>query len=120
MTRQKKNKGNYEMFWSRNNDEIHKKIDELVRDIKEYYKDSDNRLDNIEKILVAQEINLKDHMRRSDHLEQIVEQNNKKTEDAIAPMKKHINMVEGVFKFLGISGIVVSMFGGIAKLFGLI
>jgi len=108
------------VFWSKNSKDIEDKIDKIADTIEKNDKETDVRLDNIEKVLITQEMNLKEHMRRSDHLENIVESMQVKREAEIAPIKKHINMVEGVFKFLGILGIVVSILGGIAKLIGFI
>lgn len=77
----------------------------------------DKRLDNIEKVLIAQEINLKDHMRRSDQLEALMDNLQEKE---LKPLQKHVNMVEGVFKFLGLIALGVTIISGLAKLFGIV
>ena len=78
---------------------------------------SDLRLDNIEKVLIAQEINLKEHMKRSDNLEKMVDNINNKE---LKPLRRHVSQVEGALKLLGTLGILVSIIGGIAKVFGII
>lgn len=77
----------------------------------------DKRLDNIEKVMIAQEINLKDHMRRSDHLEGLLDTIQEKE---LKPLHKHVAMVEGAFKFMGVVALFVTIASGIAKLFGVI
>jgi len=77
----------------------------------------DRRLDNIEKVMIAQEINLRDHMRRSDQLEQLM---NTMQERDLKPLHRHVTMVEGVFKFLGLVALVLTIISGAASLFGLV
>ena len=96
---------------------VEQMIIKLTEKVDTQYGDLDKRLDNIEKVMIAQEINLKDHMRRSDHLESIVEV---MKEEDIKPLNKHVHMVEGVFKFLGLVSLLVGILGGLAKLFSLI
>lgn len=81
------------------------------------YEDLDKRLDNIEKVMIGHDISLKEHMKRSDHLEEIVEII-KDTE--LKPLQKHVSMVEGIVKFVGILSLIVGILTGIASLFGLI
>lgn len=100
--------------------EIRDKIEEISKTIQRHDKDNDKRLDDIEKVLLVQETNLRQHMSRSEHLEELVEAMKEKSEQDLGPIKKHINMVEGAFKFMGLLGLIVSVVGGIAKLFGLI
>lgn len=90
---------------------------ELTKNSQNQYNDLDKRLDNIEKVMIAQEINLKTHMARSEHLETIVESIQEKD---LKQLNKHVALVEGAFKLLGILSIVISILTGIAKLFHLI
>ena len=106
--------------WAKYFRELNARFDKFEDRFSQQDKDVDNRLDNIEKVLIAQEMNLQEHMKRSDHLEDLVEEMQKKNDAAVAPLKKHINMVEGVFKFIGLMGILVSILGGLAKLFNMI
>lgn len=115
------------MFWDKPAKSLQDRIARLASKMEENHKETDFRLDNIEKVLIAQEINLKEHMRRSDHLEEIAEALKERQDvdreartTELQPIQKHINMVEGAFKFLGLVGIIVSILGGIAKLFGVI
>ena len=92
-------------------------IDDLTKKVDQQYKDVDLRLDNIEKVLIMQEFNLKDHMKRSDNLESLVEHIR---EEDLKPVQKHVIMIEGIFKFLGALSLVLTVLTGIAKLFHLV
>ena len=89
----------------------------LIEKIEKQHESVDKRLDNIEKVMLFQEINLKNHMKRSDSLEEIV---NKIKEEDLKPLEKHVNMIEGIFKFLGLLALVLTIAGGITSLFHLI
>lgn len=108
------------MIWGKTSKELSDKIEELAKRFEAHDKENDRRLDNIEKVLIAQEMNLQTHMKRSDHLEQIVETLKTKQDKDIKPIQRHIAMVEGAFKLLGVLGLLVSILGGLAKLLGLI
>lgn len=92
-------------------------LENVSQKVDEQHKEVDLRLDNIEKVMIAQEINLKNHMQRSDHLETIV---NSLKKDELQPIQRHIAMVEGVVKFIGVLSLLVGIIGGLVKLFGLI
>ena len=81
------------------------------------YQELDRRLDNIEKVMLIQELNLKDHMKRSDHLESILDSIQK---NDLTPLHKHVNMIEGALKLLGILSILVGIATGILSLFGVV
>jgi hypothetical protein len=102
---------------SKNKPNVESLILNLSEKVDSQYGDLDKRLDNIEKVMIAQEINLKDHMKRSDHLEELV-QTIQDTE--LKPLHKHVAQVEGVFKFLGLIALLITIASGIVKLFGLI
>jgi len=104
------------MFW-KSIDQLANQIQQLNSKIDTHSKDTDRRLDNIEKVLIIQEQNLKDHMKRSDHLEEIVQQ--MKDQD-ISQLRRHVNMVEGALKFIGLLGVLVSIVGGVFKIIGVI
>ena len=99
---------------------LHQKLDTLLKEHRETAKEMDTRLDNLEKVTLLQEANLKAHMKRSDHLEQIVNIESEKREKAEKKMEKHVNMVEGAFKLVGLISLVVTIIGGVAKMFGVI
>lgn len=103
------------MFWGYK--EILAEIDSLRDRIEKNHEETDYRLDNIEKVMLIQENNLEKHMQRSEHLENIVETLQQKD---LKPIMKHVAMVEGALKLLGILGILVSIFGAVIKLFGII
>lgn len=97
--------------------DLTKKINDIDRKIDKHSIDSDKRLDKIEKVLVAQEVNLKEHMRRSDNLEKLI---NIINENEIKPLRKHVSMVEGALKLLGVLSILASLFGAVARYFNVI
>ena len=97
------------MFW--------KKIDKIERILEESIKETDKRLDRIEKVMIIQESNLDKHMERSSHLESIIE---KMEETDLRPLRRHVSMVEGGLKLLGILGLIITMLGGVIKLLSLI
>lgn len=80
------------------------------------YQDLDSRLDSIEKVLIKQELNLAIHIKRSDNLEALVQHIQEKD---LKPMARHISMVEGGFKLIGLVALIVGIIGGIIKIFGL-
>lgn len=71
--------------------QLEKKLDAFIQQCNE-------RLDNIEQVLIKQEINLSTHMKRSEHLENIMEH---LQQNELNPIKKHIHMVEGGLKMIG-------------------
>lgn len=75
-------------------DKLEKKLDKV-----------EDRLDTMDKTLVKQEENLKEHMRRTDLLEKDMQ-----------PVKKHVAMVHGAFKLIGLIGTLIAIAVGIAKL----
>lgn len=106
------------MFWDKKS--IQKKLEEIDKKMDNHDKANDVRLDKIEKVLIVQEANLKEHMRRSDHLEEIVENEKIKISQELEPIKKHVNQLNGAFKLIGLLGVFVSVVGGILKIMGII
>lgn len=86
-------------------DKLEKKLDKV-----------ENRLDTMDKTLVKQEANLEAHMKRSDLLES--SQNDLK--DAVKPILKIYTAVWGICKVTVGVGFIVSIIGGILKIFGLL
>lgn len=92
-------------------------LEQLTQKVDTQHKEIDLRLDNIEKVMIAQEINLKIHIKRSDQLEDLV---NTIREQELKPLHRHVAQVEGVFKFIGIVSLLTGIIGGLAKLFAFI
>ena len=65
----------------------------------------DDRIDKVDVTLAKQHESLKEHMRRSDALE-----------SQMKPVQKHVVMVEGIVKFIGLIGIIIGIASGIAAL----
>lgn len=102
------------MFGIKSVNDVLKKIHQMNEKMNDHAKDTDKRLDNIEKVLLAQEINLKEHMKRSDNLEEMVKIIQEKE---LKPLSKHVSMVEGGLKLIGILGIIATIIGTIVKVF---
>lgn len=81
-------------------DRIHSTL-ETIRD----------RLSDMNITIAKQEENLKEHMRRTDQNENMI----KSLETSIEPIKKHVSMVEGALKLVGlvasIAAIATSFYG---------
>lgn len=78
----------------------------------------DDKLDNVDKTLVKQEINLQEHMRRSDLLEKKQEEIEQEIKEDLIPINNHINQVKGITKFVIIGGpIIATIFGVLYKYF---
>jgi len=97
--------------------EILQQIKDINTKIDKHSDDTDARLDNIEKVMIAQEINLQEHMKRSEHLEEML---NHVKDNELKPLTKHAAMVEGALKLVGVLGIIVGIAGTVAKIFGMI
>lgn len=69
----------------------------------------DGRLNSMDKTLVKQEENLKEHIRRTEILE-----------NELKPIKKHVSHIEGGLKLLGALATIAGLLSGLAKLFGII
>ena len=73
----------------------------------------DNRLDEIEKTLVAQHESIKHHIYRTTISEKRLE----RIEEEMKPVKKHVAHVEGALKFMGILSILLSVIFGFYRFF---
>lgn len=72
----------------------------------------DSRLDSIDKTLVKQEVNLDNHIKRTD----LLEKHTDKLFRELEPIKKHVNHVEGGMKLLGLLSLVIGVVAGIIAL----
>ena len=73
----------------------------------------DGRLSSIDVTLAKQEVNLQEHMRRTQLNEQAIE----KITENLVPINKHVGHVEGAFKVLGMIATAAGVIVGIAKIF---
>lgn len=83
----------------------------------------DSRLDSVDKTLVKQELNLNEHMRRTEIAEQNLMHLSQKTEAEIAqirhdsePLKKHVAYMEGALKGIGILATIASFAAAVIKI----
>jgi uncharacterized protein YoxC len=70
----------------------------------------DEKLDDVDRTLIKQEENLREHMRRTELLESQHEMLRSEIHTELTPIKSHINQVKGISKFLAIS---IPILGGI-------
>lgn len=91
-----------------------KQMDLILVKLESMYEEVDDRLDNIEKVLILQEENLKTHMQRSRYLEELLDRIKEKD---LKPLTKHVHMVEGVFKFIGLMSVIFGISATIYSFF---
>lgn len=76
----------------------------------------DERLDSVDKTLIRQEENLREHMRRTDLLEKQHESLQKNMHDELNPIKSHIQQVKGMSKIILIAiPLLASLIGAVYK-----
>jgi len=85
-------------------DKIEEKVDRI-----------ESKISNIDVTLAKQEVNLAEHMRRTELNEIAVE----KIRETLVPINKHVNMLEGVFKFFGLISILLGIVVSLLKLISL-
>ena len=89
------------------------KLDKVEDKIDRKFDVVETRLDSMDKLLVKQEANLSEHMRRTDILEKLHEEN----ADEIAAIKKPFIVAYGIGKILGFVSLVLGIIGAVAKIF---
>jgi len=83
-----------------------------MKEVKDQLKEIQKDLGDIGKTLIRQEENIKHHIYRTDLAEKAIEMLQKD----VAPIKKHVTMVEGVLKFFGVVALFVGIAAGIVKI----
>lgn len=83
-----------------------------LKDIKGQLKEIITSIGHINVTLGKQEENIKHHIYRTD----LAEENIKELRKDVAPIKKHVAMIEGVLKFFGLVALFVGIAAGIAKI----
>lgn len=81
-------------------DDIRKNLDEIKNDIKEI----NSSISTIDKTLIKQESQLAEHIRRTNILE-----------DKIEPVERHVYMMNGALKFLGLLSLLAGIVASIVK-----
>lgn len=64
---------------------------------------------------------LEEHMRRTELAEKAIEKlsaSDIEIYKVIEPVQKHVTMIQGVVKFIGLIGVLVGIIVGLAKIFG--
>lgn len=88
------------------------KLDKIEDKIERKFDGVEVRLDSVDKTLVKQEENLKEHMKRSD----LLEQSQGDLEKAIKPILNIYTVAWGITKIVGAIGIIISILLSILKL----
>lgn len=63
---------------------------------------------------------LKDHIKRTNILEELLENSKKDTDTRLRTIETKFNYVDGVFKFFGASTVLIGLITGIMKIFHLL
>lgn len=89
-----------------------KRLTKIEKMLEEFKKDTDVMLHSIDKTLVKQEENLKQHMYRTELAERRLEL----IETDMKPMRNHLSMYGGVVKTFGAIALIVTIGAGIVKI----
>ena len=90
-------------------------MEEIVKEIAQKLDKIDERIDRVDVTLVKQEVNLKEHMRRTE----LLESQHENLKDALVPVNAHIHQIKGAGKLIGILSAAVAVAGSVAKFFKL-
>jgi hypothetical protein len=82
-------------------------------DVIDYLKDISKDITEIKVVQAKQEENLKNHMYRTE----LLEESNERLFEEIGPIKAHVNNVEGGLKLLGLASLVIGMIAGVIKIY---
>lgn len=82
-------------------DKMYDKQDKILEDIGE-----------IKVTLAAQHESLKAHMKRT----ALNEENIKMLREEVKPLSKHMNMINGIAKFITLLGVIVGIVAGVSKI----
>lgn len=83
-------------------------LEMILDELKDMRKD----MNNMSNTQAQQHITLQDHTRRSEALEKLYEL----VRSELEPVKKHVAMVDGALKFIGLIGVIVGIITGIVSL----
>lgn len=90
--------------------------EENVNKILDKVEEIDKRLYSIDMTLIKQHASWEVHMARTTTNEKLIEI----LVAEMAPVKKHVNHIEGGFKLLGLMSLLTGITGGLLKVFGVI
>ena len=79
------------------------------KEIKDILEKMDGRLDNMDITLTKQSKDLEYHIKRSDQADEAI----KFLDAKIKPLDKHVNMVEGALKLLGLLALVAGIYSAV-------
>ena len=88
-----------------------RRIARIEKILEEFAKETTSKLHDIDKTIVKQEENLKEHMRRTE----VAERRLDNIETDLKPIKIHIARLDGVTKFLGLIALLVGIGVGLTK-----
>ena len=92
-------------------DQVFKKLEKIDEKIERI----DSSLATIDKTLIRNTESLEHHIYRTTLAEKAIE----KLHTDLVPIKKHVNQVEAMFRFLGILSLIVGITVGLTKLFSI-
>ncbi len=87
-------------------------MDDNFRKLESKLDKLDDRLDSVDKTLIRQEENLKEHMRRSVAAEESIQI----LREELKPVQKHMNHMEGALKLLGGITLILAVLEAIRRI----
>ena len=91
-------------------DELKKVLRDNHKELQESHKDIDYRLDNLEKVALAHDINLQEHMKRSESNEKLIKHVEEQHQVTDKKLNAHIAKVEGALKLIGVIATLAAIF----------
>lgn len=74
------------------------------------------KINSIDRTLIRNTITLEEHIKRTKQNELLIE----RIFEDVEPVKKHVHVMEGAFKLLGFTALILSVIGGILKIIGIL
>lgn len=102
------------------NDNDIKRLEDKLDKLFEKLDKSNDRLSEIDKTVAVYNEQLKLHIEGTVQNREALRLSQESIAQELSPIKKHVHMVEGGFKLLGICSLVIAIMSGIVKIFGLV
>jgi len=91
-------------------------MEKIIKGIAQKLDKIDERMDKVDITLAKQEVNLKEHMRRT----ALLEAQHENLKDALVPVNSHIHQIKGAIKFIGILSTLLAVSGALVKVFNIV
>ena len=97
-------------------DDKFKRLEDKIDLVTNKLEDSNDKLSSMDKNLAIYNEQLKVHIEGTIQNRDAIQLLNNKIEIEISPIKKHVNMIEGGLKLIGLVGVVVGIIEGFLKI----